>query len=504
MFHYVSSLLKANKARILIAVATALLCSGCVTTGSQKTDAEDIWAGHSVEEILDVGNGAFDRGEYERATFIYMQALEMEQTAETWYRIGIGKNRLGDKTYAWRALKKAIELDPDHAPSQQELGLIYMAMGQPEQAEQHLAKATEIDTSLWRAWSARGVIADIDHRYADAVLLYESGLAGHPNSSPLMNNIGYSYYLSGDLEEATRWFGRAILNSPDYEPAIKNLALLYARQGWYDEAVNTFAKVVDEPQAYNDTGYIAMRNGDYWKASELLAEAIRLAPTYYEKAYENLKDVKTAQKRQANETADSDSNSGDLSNISEVIFPDGRGTQTRSVMPRALNIRAGPTSDSKIVNYLRSGDEVEVIMTLPGWAFVNYRPDKKDSNLTGWVNINYLSGIEDPSPQPDATTSPQQASNNQTSKKPSASLTDNQANTAADMAKILSTEDGSADKSTATAPTTTDSGNTALDTESAIKALDAVCGLGNLGDQSQKTPHTAGSCIGVASADADE
>jgi hypothetical protein len=316
-----------------------------------------------------------------------------------------------------------------------------------------------------------------------------------------MNNIGYSYYLSGDLEEATRWFGRAILATSDYEPAVKNLALLYARQGWYDEAVKTFAKVVDEPQAYNDTGYIAMRNGDYWKASELLAEAIRLAPTYYEKAYENLKDVKAAQKRQANETADSDSNSGDLSNISEVIFPDGKGTQTRSVMPRALNVRAGPTSDSKIVNYLRSGDEVEVIMTLPGWAFVNYRPDKRGSNLTGWVNINYLSGIEDPSPQPDATTSPQQASNNQTSKKPSASLTDNQANTAADMAKSLSTEDGSADKGTATAPTKTDSGNTALDTESVIKTLDAVCGLG---DQAQKTPHVAGSCIGVASADADE
>ena len=485
--------------RTLIVLTAAFFCSGCVTSGAQKADEEDIWAAYSVEEILEAGNGAFDSGEYERAVFIYMQALEIEQSAETLYRIAIGKDRLGDKTYAWQALKKAIELDPNHAPSQQELGLIYMAMGQPEQAELHLAKATELDPSLWRAWSARGVIADIDKRYPEAVRLYQSGLLGNPNSSALMNNIGYSYYLSGDLEEATRWFGRAILSSPDYKPAVKNLGLLYARQGWYQEAVETFSKVVDEPQAYNDTGYIAMRNGDYWKASELLAEAIRLSPTYYEKAYENLEDVKAAMKKAGKESAAMDSDTGDLSNISEVIFPDGKGAQTRSVMPRALNVRAGPSSDSKIINYLRTGNEVEVIMTLPGWAFVNYRPGKRARNLTGWVNINYLSGVAEPGSASASSPAPQRISGKQAGGKPAAEPADSRSSSAANETTNPGTTDASANASTATASTGTDSD--ALDADSVIKALDAVC---NLGDQTEKTPLKAGSCIGVASTDAGE
>lgn len=492
----VSGLINTKMIRKLIVLTAALVCSGCVTSGAEKTDEKDVWAAYSVDEILEAGNGAFDSGQYERAVFIYMQALEIEQSAETLYRIAIGKDRLGDKAYAYQALKKAIELDPNHAPSQQELGLIYMAMGQPEQAELHLAKATELDPSLWRAWSARGVIADIDQRYAEAVRLYQSGLLGHPNSAALMNNIGYSYYLSGDLEEATRWFGRAILTSPDYKPAVKNLGLLYARQGWYDEAVETFSKVVDEPQAYNDTGYIAMRNGDYWKASELLAEAIRLSPTYYEKAYENLEDVKAAIKDAGNESAAMDSDTGELSNISEVIFPDGKGTQTRSVMPRALNVRAGPSSDSKIVNYLRTGNEVEVIMTLPGWAFVNYRPGKRGSNLTGWVNINYLSGVEDP-----VTATASSPASRQISSKPAAEVADSQTSAVASEATNSSTTVESANAGAATASARTDSDPEAPDAESVIRALDAVCGLG---DQTEKTPLTAGSCIGVASADADE
>jgi len=483
-------------AQLLIVVAASLVMNGCTTNGAKETEETDIWAAYSVEEILEAGDAAFDSGQNERAVFIYMQALEIEQSAETWYRIGIGKARLGDKAYAWQALKQAIELNPDHALSHQEIGLIDMAMGDPRQAELHLAKATEIDPTLWRAWNARGVIADIDHRYAEAVLLYQSGLIGAPNSSLLMNNIGYSYYLAGDLEEATRWFGRAVLATPDYKPAVKNLGLLYAREGWYDEAVRTFSKVVDKPQAFNDVGYIALRNGDYEKATELLTEAIRLSPTYYEKAYENLENVKEALREHNRELADAN----DLGNVSQVIFPDGKGPEKRSVMTRALNVRGAPNSDSKIVNYLRNGDEVEVITTMPGWAFVNYRPGRQGSNLTGWVNSNYLSGIADESESGSSQkTSAAAAAPKAKAEKPVAQeivVSDETGN----PALVIQTDQAppaGGDKM----PVTEQAGGSALEAESVIKLIDAVC---ELSDQTEKTPHTAGSCIGVASANADE
>jgi Flp pilus assembly protein TadD len=484
-----------NKTRLLVLIATAVVTTSCVSSQATKSDREDIFAAYSVDEILEAGNESFDNEEFERAVFIYMQALEIEKNAETWYRIGLGKSRLGDKAYAWQALKKSIELDPNHALSLQELGLINLAVGEPAQAELHLARATEIDPTLWRAWNARGVIADIDHRYEEAVLYYQSGLIGAPNSEILMNNIGYSYYLAGDLQEATRWFGRAILATPDYEPAIKNLGLLYARQGWYDEAVSTFSKVVDKAQAYNDVGYLAMRNGDYGKASELLTQAIRLAPTYYEKAYENLEIVRKEQKKAGNEVSDT----GDLSNIGAVIFPDSTTDKTHSVIPRALNVRSGPSSDSKIINYLRAGNEVEVIMTLPGWAFINYRPLKRDENLTGWVNSNYLSGIGDDKNQSSATTAKSAEPKLVTKEiiNPAEAL-------AIEAIQPPALEPASSPKIAVAASESKAAPADRIDSESIIKSIDAVCGLNEINGQAQKTPHVAGSCIGVASADADE
>jgi len=248
-----SAFLRAGLLLTLSAVMT--LAGGCTSTGSvSKSDEKNAFADYPVADILEAGNKALDAGEPERAVYIYMQALEIEQSAETWYRIGVGKSRLGDKGYAWKAFEKATELDPDHAAAQQELGLTYMAMAQPEQAKEHLNKAAELDPNLWRAWNALGVLADMDKRYAEAVQYYHSGLIGAPQSAMLMSNIGYSYYLAGDLDEAANWFGRALIAEENYPPAVKNLALVYARQGWYDEAVKTFSKFISKPQAYNTVG----------------------------------------------------------------------------------------------------------------------------------------------------------------------------------------------------------------------------------------------------------
>jgi Flp pilus assembly protein TadD/SH3-like domain-containing protein len=471
-----------------------LLTTGCVSTGAGSGESEDenVFAAYSVDQILEGGNSAYDNGEYERAVYIYMQALEVEQSAETWYRIGIGKNRLGDTAFAWRALNKSIELDPDFAKSHQELGLINISLGQPEQAEQHLSKAAELDPSLWRAWNALGVLADIEHRYAEAVLNYQAGLISSPNSALLMNNIGYSYYLAGDLEESTVWFERAVIAIPDYAPAVKNLGLIYARQGWYDDAVKAFSIVVEEPQAYNDAGYLAMRNGDYEKARELIAEAIRLAPSYYEKAYENLELVKQELRNEGNDPSDT----VDMSNASEIVSPDGKKIEYQSVVSPALNVRSGPTAESKVVNYLRAGNEVEVIVTLPGWAFVNYRPHKKGSNLTGWVNSDYLSGVPDALQEQQAAVTKAPASKK--ARKENSATASTVENPVAAANEVVETN-AATETHAATSAT-----NANLDVASVIKSIEAVCDMGDLGDQAQKTPHTAGSCIGVASADADE
>ncbi len=369
-----------------IAAVTAVL-SACATSQASKTEETDPFAGIDIAKIVAAGDNSLRQGEFDRALFIYMQALEVEESADNWYRVGLAKQRLDDTTFAWNAFNNALKLDPDHVQTHGELGLLYLSMGQPDQAEKHLQRAVDLDPKRWRAHNALGVIADVDKQYGKAIGHYKAALEHYPDSAMLMNNIGYSYYLTGNLQEATKWLDAAVQAQPGYSLAIRNLALLYARQGWYTEAVETFFKVTDKPKAYNDVGYIALRNGDFDEASTLLTEAIRLSPTYYEIAYKNLEQLEEAIKAEGLR----DEREQLADNISEVVFAEDHETQKLTVMPQALNVRSAPSADSEIIDYLKTGDAVEVIVKKESWAFVSYRPKGVIRDLTGWVRIRYLS-----------------------------------------------------------------------------------------------------------------
>ena len=375
--------------RMIVVAAAAATLAACASTQASKPDEEaSPFEGFSTTEIIEAGDKAMQQGESDRAAFIYMQALEIEETADTWFRLGLAKLRLEDTTFAWNAFRTALEYDANHGPTHEELGLLYVGSGQPDQARPHLEKAIEIDPSRWRAHNALGIMADVRKQYQKAVDHYKAALEYYPESAMLMNNIGYSYYLAGDLQEATSWLDAAIQAQPGYELAVRNLSLLYARQGWYDEAIATFVRVIEKPQAYNDIGYIALRNGDYEDAGMLLSEAIRLSPVYYETAYQNMELLESTMKRAGVKKQQETS----AKNISEVIFAEGHETLSLSVMPQALNVRAAPGQDAEIIDYLKTGDMVEVLMAKDKWSFVSYRPDGVDKDLTGWVKSRFLSG----------------------------------------------------------------------------------------------------------------
>jgi hypothetical protein len=73
---------------------------------------------------------------------------------------------------------------------------------------------------------------------------------------------------------------------------------------------------------------------------------------------------------------------------------EGQAPRKAIVTAELLNVRSSPEADSDIVTHLKAGDPVEVIMTMPNWAFVNYRPASQDTSLTGWVNSRYVGSQE--------------------------------------------------------------------------------------------------------------
>jgi len=373
-------------------LGVALLTAGCVATPASSTRATEEDAAAElmeqlpVDQIVAQGDAAARQGDYRRALFLYMQAVEAEPTAPHWLRVGLANTKLGNQSLAWSAYSQAIEADADYAPAHEELGLLYLSMKQTAPGRHHLERAVEIEPQRWRAHNALGVLCDADRDHARAIEHYEQALAANPNSAEILNNLAYSNFLAEQFDQAREFLQRALLIDPKYESAIANLGLLYARQGHYRDAVATLERIMEAPQAHNDVGYLALRQGDFDMAEWLLMEAIRLAPRYYQTANENLERVRWARERAAQE----DTTEGRVDQP-----PPGAGARPlrRRVVGESVPVLERDAGDAAVLDYLAQGDEVEVIQMSEGFAYVVYTAPTGEDRLSGWVSQAELAAL---------------------------------------------------------------------------------------------------------------
>jgi len=251
----------------------------------------------SEADALARAKQAMQDGDTDKALFFYVRALQFNpENVALLAHIGeiqMQRNNYGE---AKRALLLALEYNGSHAGSLEGLGLIYMSEGRHEKAVHELKAAVANDEfiKLWRAHNALGVYADQADDFATAQQHYDAALTINPDAAHVLNNRGYSKFLDGDFDGATLDF-YAAANDRGFPLSWANLGMVYAKQGWYDDAIVTYKHVMSEANAYNNTGYAAIENGDFIRAKRYLHEAIRLSPKYFPAAEDNLSKLERLQ-----------------------------------------------------------------------------------------------------------------------------------------------------------------------------------------------------------------
>lgn len=286
------------------------LLSGCATTAEVDTDKH---AGAELnDDSLDVlfatefpveseadalarAAHALQERDVDKALFFYVRALQFQpENIDLLVHIGEIQMRRRNYAMARQAFLTAASYDPNHARSHEGLGLIYMAQGRHEEAVAEFNMAVANDDHLWRTHNALGVYADKAEDFAIAQSHYDSALSINPDAAHVLNNRGYSKFLAGDVPGAAIDLHDAAEDG-DFPLAWANLAKLYATQGRYDDAITTYKNVMSEAHAFNNTGHAAIENGDFTQAKRYLHEAIRLSPTYFPDAAEDLALLENAQ-----------------------------------------------------------------------------------------------------------------------------------------------------------------------------------------------------------------
>jgi tetratricopeptide (TPR) repeat protein len=129
----------------------------------------------------------------------------------------------------------------------------------------------------------RGDIFMAKKMYREAIETYKSGPA---DSAVLANKTGIGYHQLLDLENARKWYDRAVKLKPDYAEGINNLGTIYYARKSYRRSITQYKKALRiTPQSASilsnlGTSYFARKN--YELASETFQQALKLDPEVFE------------------------------------------------------------------------------------------------------------------------------------------------------------------------------------------------------------------------------
>jgi Flp pilus assembly protein TadD len=296
---------------LALACITTLIISACNShTVKPNQDENSINSSDNILNLLDPdvtteeeafakAEAALSEGNSKNALFYYVKTLQFnKKNIKALEAIASIHSSNKHPELALKIYQEILAIDSKNLLANENLGLYFLEIGQTAKAKDHLTAAVKNSKNSWKAHNGLGVIADLENKNAEAIAHYQAALAIQPTNPMLLNNIGYSYYLSGDEIKAKYSFNQALSYDNRYKRAIHNLALIEIKNGNFSTATALFNRIMPVYESYNNIGYISMLIGRYDVADEYLRRAIDESPVYFPKAQENLKTLSTLTPRQ--------------------------------------------------------------------------------------------------------------------------------------------------------------------------------------------------------------
>ncbi len=127
-----------------------------------------------------------------------------------------------------------------------------------------------------------------------AIEQYRTAISIKPDAADVYNNLGVSYYMSGEFDKAKDAFTTAIAKGEVGSKVYNNLAFTLNKLGEYRMAREAFNRAGDAATAENNMGYLYLLDGKNKEAALAFEKAIELSPAFYGKAHDNLRAAKEA------------------------------------------------------------------------------------------------------------------------------------------------------------------------------------------------------------------
>lgn len=192
------------------------------------------------------------------------------------------------------AAASQLDIDPETAKPKLLAAqvLAEIAVGKSSDPELRLNQALERSPNDPRLWNALGGFHDKQGQPLRAQDCYLQALKTGGTKASVVNNLGMSLLMSGDMRSALSKFEQASELEPNKKIYDNNRRLTLALLGQYEKAA---AGLTDDFAAdiLNDAGYIAKSRQDITQAAALFKAAIARSTSYHVRAHENLNELKS-------------------------------------------------------------------------------------------------------------------------------------------------------------------------------------------------------------------
>ncbi len=194
-----------------------------------------------------------------------------------------GNNAEALARYQW-----LLAIAPNDSKLCERAGIAALRLGDTARAAGLIQCATKPANASWRAWNARGVLADMQSDWAEADRAFERAAELAPNEAEVPNNQGWSQLLRGNWQAATATLERAATLDPRSQRIANNLEL--ARAALADRLPERRPGESGRGWAerLNDAGVAAQLRGDKARAVAAFTAALEASETWYPRAANNL------------------------------------------------------------------------------------------------------------------------------------------------------------------------------------------------------------------------
>lgn len=195
----------------------------------------------SVAASVTLGQVLLAQGEVDEAAQVAARAVALDANLpQAQYLLGIAEASRRDYPHALRALRAAVDLEPEFLPAVNALARVYTLTGHQTEAVQMLTALLPRHRDAAEVQAALGDLHFEQHQYPPAIAAYHEAVRLRPASALYYNNLARVLLDANHLREAIEAGQHAVQLSPQTGQFHATLGLAYGYSGLSSQAEREF------------------------------------------------------------------------------------------------------------------------------------------------------------------------------------------------------------------------------------------------------------------------